>query len=281
MKSLPRTRGQPGPSRAKGARRGSYGAFIGSLAAILLVALGVRLTRTGLDILVLLILCAMVIALERTVGDWTADTIGPGMSAIGIMAFVGTGVWVVFATGKVDHFFSAADAAGYHTLYWRASSAATPVTPAPAAVRSPPPSSPSPLATLHTPRARSGNIAPNGSYRGTASETPERENRASVGTPRRRAALTVRIEQPRIIRAGESALIRAEVSAAGAPVPGALAVFTINGRSRNSTRTDEKGAASVLLMPRPGRSYQIHVQVPASGQYPAAHAWLDWSAKSH
>lgn len=271
LTSLGRPRGQPRAPRAGRAPAGSYRPITWSLAATLVAAVGVQVMRTGLDVLVILIVCAIVIVVERTLGDWTAETIGPSLSAAGIMALAGTGIWLVSANGKVDQFFAAADAAGYGTLF-RASSAAAALSPAPAPAAVPATSrthsSPPPIPRSPTTSAISTYFGLNGSRDTALTETTsERDNRGRTGPSRRLATLTIRIELPRVIRAGESALIRAHVSAAGVPVPGAPAVFAINGRSGSATVTDEKGTASVLLMPKRGRRYEIYVRVAGSREF--------------
>lgn len=275
---LARARDQSRRLRAGSIRGASYRPLVWSLVVIAVVALTVQVTHTGLDVLAVLILCAVVIALERTIGDWTADTIGPGWSSIGLMAFVGCGVWVAFANSKVDHLFAAAEAAGYHTLYWSSSSAPAPESPegpagpggpgGPAVAQSPTRSSTTPLATARTTGAIGSIIFSNAPPRATSAEpSSEHADRSTAAAPAPRKTLTVRLEPPQNVQAGQSALIRAHVSAAGRPVPHASTVFVINGQSGITTVTDDKGTASVLLMPRLGHSYDIYVRVAGSPEF--------------
>src|SRR5262245_56820924 len=73
-------------------------------------ALTVQITRTGVDVLALMLAGFLLLLLERTVGDWIAESLGPATTALVFAAVAGFGVWYVMTAGgraKVQRVFAA------------------------------------------------------------------------------------------------------------------------------------------------------------------------------
>lgn len=88
--------------------------------AIAGVAAIVAYTGTGLDVLALALLILLVVIVERTVGDWFAELMGPALSSAVLAGAAGLCVWQLLAGGGRETtytFFAAAEQRGYRTLY--------------------------------------------------------------------------------------------------------------------------------------------------------------------
>ena len=84
-------------------------------------ALTVQITRTGVDILALMSAGFVLLLLERTLGDWIADNLGPAATALVFACVAALGVSYSMTGGgraKAQRAFAAAEARGYHTLYF-------------------------------------------------------------------------------------------------------------------------------------------------------------------
>ena len=89
--------------------------------SLLVAAVAVQVTRTGVDILALLVGGFVLLLIERTLGDWVADTLGPIPTVLVFIAVAGLGVAYATAEGgraRLRRVFAAADAQGYHTAYF-------------------------------------------------------------------------------------------------------------------------------------------------------------------
>lgn len=83
-------------------------------------AVTVQITRTGVDVLALMLAGFILLLLERTIGDWIAESLGPAATAFVFAVIAALGVWYVMSTGgraKVQRLFAIAEARGYHTMY--------------------------------------------------------------------------------------------------------------------------------------------------------------------
>jgi hypothetical protein len=83
-------------------------------------AVTVQITRTGVDVLALMVAAFVLLCLERTVGDWIADSLGPAATALVFAGVAGFGVWYMLSVGgraKAQLVFAAAEARGYHTMF--------------------------------------------------------------------------------------------------------------------------------------------------------------------
>jgi hypothetical protein len=103
-----------GPKPKAPPRQGSWWLVGGGLALLFLLA------RAAIDVLAIVAFCALLFALERTVGDWIADTTGSSGSKIIFLAAGCCGAWILLSIGGVRlatrHFFEAADERGFHSI---------------------------------------------------------------------------------------------------------------------------------------------------------------------
>ena len=89
--------------------------------AVCVAAVFVQTTRSGLDILALLVAGFALLLIERTLGDWIADTLGSGPAAL---VFAGIAVaallYVTSVSGRATagRFFAAAEGRGYRSAYF-------------------------------------------------------------------------------------------------------------------------------------------------------------------
>ena len=89
---------------------------------VVLATVVVQTTRSGIDILALLIAGFILLVLERTLGDWVAESVGPAPTAL-IFALV-AGICVAYVTtdsgrGRAERLLVAAEARGYRAAYFR------------------------------------------------------------------------------------------------------------------------------------------------------------------
>lgn len=90
-------------------------------ATLLVAVIAVLITHTGIDLLALLVALVVLLLIERTLGDWIADNVGPlttvviftGVAVLGVMYVSTAG-----GRGRVRRLFNAAEARGYHTAYF-------------------------------------------------------------------------------------------------------------------------------------------------------------------
>jgi hypothetical protein len=88
---------------------------------VAVAAVAVQLTRSGVDVLAVLVAGFLLLVLERTAGDWIADTVGEAPVAVlfGGIAVLGL-AYVQTPSGRsyASRLFSAAEARGYRTAYF-------------------------------------------------------------------------------------------------------------------------------------------------------------------
>jgi Big-like domain-containing protein len=89
------------------------------------LAIYVQSTGTGIDLLVFGVACLLLLALERTVGDWLGEVLGAGVAGILFALFVASTIYYFFSDkagrSHTDNFFLAAEKRGYHTVYYEPS----------------------------------------------------------------------------------------------------------------------------------------------------------------
>jgi hypothetical protein len=88
----------------------------------LALAIGVQLTRTGIDLLLAAGICLVLLSLERTVGDWVGERLGPIFAGV-MFATMGVALfWYFFfsTSGRIrmTRVFAAAEERGYRTAYF-------------------------------------------------------------------------------------------------------------------------------------------------------------------
>ena len=81
---------------------------------VLALGVGVIASGVGIDLLVVAVGCLFLLALDRTVGDWLAETLGSGLGTVAFALAVIALTWY-FISYPSDAFFAAAEERGYRT----------------------------------------------------------------------------------------------------------------------------------------------------------------------
>jgi len=91
------------------------------MAILFVAALAVQFTHTGIDIFLVLVAGFVLLVLERTLGDWIAESLGPPATVLVFALLASLGVlYALSAEGraKANRFFAIAESRGYHPLYF-------------------------------------------------------------------------------------------------------------------------------------------------------------------
>ena len=81
-------------------RRRSYSPLFWGVWAILVGVAVVAITSTGVDVLAVVTICVVLLALERTLGDWLGEFLGSGLASLVFAAVVVLVAW--YAAGARD-----------------------------------------------------------------------------------------------------------------------------------------------------------------------------------
>ena len=122
-------------------RRRSYSPLFWGVWAILVGVAVVAITSTGVDVLAVVTICVVLLALERTLGDWLGEFLGSGLASLVFAAVVVLVAW--YAAGardrsEVQYFLAAAEVRGYRPYFWSAPPRSPSHWPASLAVQTPP-----------------------------------------------------------------------------------------------------------------------------------------------
>lgn len=274
---LRRSAGRPPGVRKAGSAApgaGSSALLIWSAAAVAVVWLGVFVSGTGLDVLVLVMVACGIVVFDRLVGDYAADLLGPGLASITLAAALGGMGWLLFAKdGKADQFFESAEESGYTTLFYRPAPARDPLPqPADANPDTPPGGAPpTRRATAGRPTMGPAITAPSDDETRARTTGPLlKETSAGLleGLGLRRGEMikpVVRLETPEMTVTGRRVALHAHVIARGKPVAGAAVTFTANGRNVATSKTDARGIATATFAPGAAHIYEIRARVTRSG----------------
>jgi hypothetical protein len=264
---------------------------------VLALGIGVLASGVGIDLLVLAVGCLFLLTLDRTVGDWLAETLGsgPGTVAFGV-AVVGF-TWY-FLSYPSDEFFAAAEKRGYRTAYYERTPASADVAaesvgaPGGAYVQSAvAPSSggtggSGTGAVLNTePRdnesarlegASEADRAKEGADGSKPSERPQSENPSDRAPGRASAARVVfgakeaapapiptRIVLtlfPAQVPAARRTSFQGVVTADGLPVTDGRVQFTVNGTGAGRAALDARGVATVTFATHIAGTYEVRAR---------------------
>jgi len=90
--------------------------------SLVVAALIVQVTRSGVDVFVLMFAGFLLLVIERTLGDWVAESVGAG-PATAFFAGVAVLALIYMQTdsgrARASRFFTAAEERGYHTAYFK------------------------------------------------------------------------------------------------------------------------------------------------------------------
>ena len=226
----------------------------------------VQMTKSGVDILALLAAAFVLLLLERTLGDWVADTLGPVPTALLFVAMAIAGVVFVSSEsgrGRASRFFAAAEARGYHTVYFKfdrppADGGIPPVRIArvPDTMKAVPPRAASPAS-----------ITAGSSSAGPAPVNPAPVAAAPVPpVPSRGPASGVRLSRlyvvPEVATIGEGIALRVDVASNGDGTLPAVA-FSIDGHAIGTAAPSSSGAATLEWRTRVPGQYVVRARLPS------------------
>ena len=252
--------------------------------SVLVAAVVVQVTRTGVDILALLMGGFVLLLIERTLGDWVADRLGPVPTVVIFIAVACLGVAYATAEGgraRLRRVFAAADAQGYHTVYFSLDdetdtgtagalrvplSGSVPAPPGaagslPAAESRPASHPPTALTPAPTPTSPASSVPPASASgaSGTSSPAPVAPS-SSDNAPAARQAGNVHIARLTVLPAlgvvGETVVFHADLSSDGT---GALpsVEFSVDGHPVAVVTPDAHGVASARWNTRVPGQYVI------------------------
>lgn len=225
------------------------------MAVLLVTAILVQLTHRGIDILLALAAGFVLLSVERTLGDWIAESVGEPATIL-LFALVALLV-IAYATtdkgqSRVQRILATADAQGIQPLVlW--SDRASPGSPSNGSGRSASPS--------ETPAV--------GVRAGPASPTVGGRSRPAAGTaepegPPNGGPLVVDLKaDPEVVVTGEAVTLRAAVHG-DQPAVGAAAVFTVNGDVIAKIAFDYAGNASTRFTPAVPGYYTARLRISPS-----------------
>jgi hypothetical protein len=258
-----------------------------AVASVASLAVTVALTRTGVDLLLIVAVCGVALIVERSLGDWMGELVGPGPASLVIAGCVLLGVWYLL-TGddktRAQYFLDRAEQRGYHSLYFESeSSRAAPSgsagahsartagtsTPnrdrpsfsmpsiasrSPAAARSPSSSPTSPT----RPSAGPQPTGSAGKVHGGGSVTGDGIHRGSRNVlPGSTTALML---TPPIAVVGQTIEARSIVSTGGGPVADGSIEFAVNGRRIALVLLGSTNKAMARFTPRAPGTYTVRAQ---------------------
>jgi hypothetical protein len=222
---------------------------------VIVAAIVVEATRTGIDVLALLIAAFLLLVIERTLGDWVADSLGPAPTVLIFVAIAALGVTYVTTKdgrSRTQRLFALADAHGYHTLYFSlddetevgpASRTVSNVAAAPrihdAPLQAPPPSAATPPNVTASSHATAGTATAPAAASGTAGVAAPNANQPEPAEGARIERLQV---VPEVALVGQALLFRVTIHS---EKPGTLpdVEFSVNSRSLAKVTPDAQGVA--------------------------------------
>jgi hypothetical protein len=259
--------------------------------AVLVLAGTVQATGAGIDLLALAVLCLILFAFERSVGDWVAEIAGPIGGAV-IFAALGLGLsWYFLAssTGRAqtDRFFLEAEKRGYSTIYYEArldaeganASASKPVPPEDpkqangGSQAQPPTDSDSDaqkaVATGATAEAANAAAKTANEAKGRVSEFARSFFPRDPNAPPASTTIVLTIS-PTKLEIPYQATLKAIVRSAGAPVGFGNVDFTANGLGAGRIRLANDGSATTIFVPRLAGSYEFRARFTGSQEHAAS-----------
>lgn len=219
-------------------------------------------THTGVDLLLVAALCVALFTVERTVGDWLGELIGPSASTATLAACAALAGWYMFNGGgrpTTEVFFATAAQHGYTTIWFEPSSprqaSGGGVGPYPGVAPAPLPrdTSPGVAAGVAVPPAANAAAVPvDDARRATPTGTA---HRTLPGEPQGTTSLLT--VSPTLAATGERIVIRAAVTVNGNPVGTGSVEFVVNGRRVASVPVGAGGVAFTQFSAQVPGTYTI------------------------
>ena len=239
-----------------------------AVGVLVLAAVPVQVTRTGIDLYALLFAGVLLLVVERTVGDWVANLVGPVGTALLFAVVAAGGVAYLLSDGgrkRVEGSMMVASAYGYHPVYFVPDRATHPDDDSPPPERaarrpppdthvtSPPPAAPSAPAVRDKPP-----MTPQSPPIDGARQVPFSFARA----PRELATARL-IAEPELAQLGDEIVVRLMVAGVPKRMPQTVTFF-VNGLTLSREAVEPDGTAEVRWRPRVPGQYQLRAEISAS-----------------
>lgn len=256
-----------------------------AIGGVVLVALAVEATHTGIDVLALMVLVLLLVLVERTVGDWVAEVLGPTMATVVFASAAALAVFYLLGDGgqaRARRALSAAEERGYRGLFLNSQDKPREKTPEELeAERREKAAAETAAAAKETANrqgeaAGSGDSVPAGGAAKASADTAQEEavvKGEPTGNPvyRRRTPELPRIAlismTPRTATIGRAAVLTARV--VPAPEESLSVSFTVNGRDL-ATVPVKAGEANVQFETDIAGVYTVRARITGPGRYSTA-----------
>jgi len=243
-----------------------------AVVCVVCVAVPVAVTRAGVDLLLIVAVCAVALIVERFLGDWLGDRLGPGPASIVTAGCVLFGVWYLL-TGErstpAQRFLDAAEAQGYHSVYFGHP-------PSPGRTGLGATAEARPMSTTGTstsnrnrtalggPAISSAPSAAGPQPTGSAGKVSSGPGRSATSDAVQRTALvastTALILTPPVAVMGQTIEARSSVSVGGGAVTDGSIEFAVNGRRLEVVLLGSTHSAVAHFTPRAPGTYKVRAQ---------------------
>jgi hypothetical protein len=226
-----------------------------SVVVFLVVAL-----RSTSDVRTLLLICAGLFVIERTVGDWLADRLGDTFGKMAFLATVGAVSWVLFGT---EHGRSALGE--LLALAGReAQQAPASVVSVPASTRSAPSASSARPSSPGVPASSTASQVRNAGSPGEGNADPA----GTAGTqPSVRVLATRTTLHATVSPEVRSVALEAVVSAAGTAVEGGSVEFSVDGRALTTVPVNSEGTARTTVTSLPSGVVKVTARYTGTSRF--------------
>jgi hypothetical protein len=237
--------------------RGRRALFItlgSAIGVLLLAAVPVQVTGSGIDLYALLVAGVLLLVAERTAGDWVANLLGPAGTALAFALVAAAGVAYLLSDGgqkRAERFMVVAEAHGYRPAYFKLEHNDLDDAQKEAAERVAQLSDPFPPAQTAATPASSGTPSASGEA-ASARATPQSANSGfSVffsGRPREEATGRL-VADPELAQPNDDVRLRFVVIGQPKKMPTEV-IFSVNGIFLSRQRVGPKGTAEAHWHPR-------------------------------
>jgi hypothetical protein len=96
--------------------------LLSAVGVLVLAAVPVQVTGSGIDLYALLFAGVLLLVVERTAGDWVANVLGPAGTALAFAIVAAAGVAYLLSDGgrkRAEHVMAVAEAHGYRAAYFK------------------------------------------------------------------------------------------------------------------------------------------------------------------
>jgi hypothetical protein len=252
-------------------RRGLPLTLLSALGVLVLAAVPVQVTGKGIDLYALLSAGVLLLVVERTVGDWVANVLGPIGTALAFAIVAAAGVAYLLSDSgrkRAEHFMAVAEAHGYQAAYFkmdpdRSNPEREEFARAAAAFHDP---AASPASTTATADAHPAQAAgpPSDASASAPAARPAASGWKLFSFSRSRNVVTARVtSDPDLVQAGEEVVIRFRIIGKSERPPSSVD-FLANGVVFAHTPVQPDGTAEARWRPKLPGQYQLRVETTPS-----------------